>query len=168
MTYQTQFAISQPCAHSLCGELCSWIPGWMRHDSHHSVRFVMSTDRSFYDTYGITHSNFVSIFSHLYSSCFVDEQSLADRNRTCWLFFCVIWIPEFSHGVLDPCTCTDELSCLTIWSLKSRKSWTIVKLVNKLLFTKIWRQKLHFTYLFICWRRSRHHDYVGIQNVYGN
>jgi len=28
---------------------------------------------------------------------------------------------ELSYGPYDPCTCTDELSCLTIWSLKSKK-----------------------------------------------
>ena len=29
MTYHMQFQISQPCAPGLCGELCSWLHGWM-------------------------------------------------------------------------------------------------------------------------------------------
>jgi len=36
------------------------------------------------------------------------------------------------------------MSCHTIWSLKSRKSWHVAKLVNKLLFTAIRRQQLKF------------------------
>ena len=63
-TYHTRFQISQPCARGLCGELCSWIHGWMQHDGRRSDWFVLSTDRSFYDTYDITYLNFVSIFRH--------------------------------------------------------------------------------------------------------
>jgi hypothetical protein len=64
MTYHKQFQISQPCAPDLCGKLCSWIHGWIQHDGCHSYRFVIRTDRSFYDTYDITHLNFVSIFRY--------------------------------------------------------------------------------------------------------
>jgi len=64
MMHHKQFQIFQPCARGLCGELCSWIHGWMLHDSRHSGRFFMSTDRSFYDTYEITHVNLVSISHH--------------------------------------------------------------------------------------------------------
>jgi len=64
MTYHKQFQISQPCARGLCGELCSWIHGWMQHDGRRSDWFVLSTDCSFYDTYDITHLNFVSMFRH--------------------------------------------------------------------------------------------------------
>jgi len=31
-----------------------------------------------------------------------------------------IWSVELSSGPYDPCTFTDQLSCLTIWSLESR------------------------------------------------
>jgi len=62
MMYHKQFQISQPCARGLCRELYSWIHGWMEHVSHRSDWYVLSTDRSFYVTYDITHLNFVSIF----------------------------------------------------------------------------------------------------------
>jgi len=42
------------------------------------------------------------------------------------------------------------------------------KLVNKLLFTKIWRQKWHFAYQFLHRRRSCHHVFVRIRNLYGD
>jgi len=64
MTYHKQFQISQPCAPGLCGKLCSWIHGWIWHDSCGIDWFVMRTDRSSYDTYDITHLNFVSTFRH--------------------------------------------------------------------------------------------------------
>jgi len=64
MTYHKQYQISQPCAQGLSGGLCSWIHGWIRYDHHSWDRFVLNTDRSFYDTYDITHFNFVSIFRH--------------------------------------------------------------------------------------------------------
>ena len=64
MTYHKQFQISQSCAPGLCGELCSWIHEWIRHDGCRSDRFVMRTDRSSYDTYDIPHLNFVSTFLH--------------------------------------------------------------------------------------------------------
>jgi len=53
----------QPCAPGLGGE-CIWMRGYMLHVGCHSDWFVLSTDRSFYDSYDITHLNFVSIFSH--------------------------------------------------------------------------------------------------------
>ena len=85
-----------------------------------------------------------------------------------WQFFHVIWIPELLHGAFDPCTCTDKLSCLTIWSMKSRKSWHVAKLANNLLFSKIWCQKLQFAYLFLRWCRSHHHVFIRIRNIYGD
>jgi len=36
-----------------------------------------------------------------------------------------MWVLDHSHGVFNPCTCTDELSCLTFWSLKSRNRWQV-------------------------------------------
>jgi len=52
------------CAPGLCGELCSWIHGWIQDDGCRSDRFGVRTDHSFFDTYDITHLNFVSIFRH--------------------------------------------------------------------------------------------------------
>jgi len=85
-----------------------------------------------------------------------------------WPFFLVCWILELAHDAFDPCTCTDELSCVTISSLKSRKCWQVAILVNNLLFSKIWSQKLQFAYLFLRWHRSRHHVLVRIRNLYGD
>jgi hypothetical protein len=74
MTYHRQFEISQPCTPGLCGELCSWINRWMVHDSPNAARFVLSTDCSFYVMYDITNSNFVCLFHHYYSFCFLTYQ----------------------------------------------------------------------------------------------
>jgi len=60
MMYNKQFQISPSCAAGLCGELCSWIHGWMQHDCCHSDQFVRRTDSSFHDTDDISHLNFVS------------------------------------------------------------------------------------------------------------
>jgi len=57
-----QYSISQPYAPGLYRALCSWMRGWMQYNDHHSDRFVYRTDCSLYDSYDITHSNFVSIF----------------------------------------------------------------------------------------------------------
>ena len=64
MMNHKQFQISQPCARGVCREWWSWIHGGMQHDGRRSDWFVLSTDRSFYDTYDITHLNFVTIFRH--------------------------------------------------------------------------------------------------------
>jgi len=168
MTYHKQFQISQPSAPGLYSELCSWIHGWIQHDGCPSDWFVMRTDRSFHDTYDITHPNFVSTFHHTYCFCIVAKQSHAKGNWTFWRSYSAIWILEHLHGAFDPCTCTDQLSCLTIWSLKSRKSWHRAKLVNTLLFTAIRRQKLQLAYLIFHRRRSHHNLFVGIRYLYGN
>jgi len=62
MTYHKQFQISRPCAPGLWGKVCSWLYGYMQHNSHHSDRIVMGTVPSFSDLYDITHLNFVRIF----------------------------------------------------------------------------------------------------------
>jgi len=62
MTYHEEFYISQPCAPGLCGELWSLMSAQMPHDGHHSERFIVSTDCSFYDLYDITDLNFVITF----------------------------------------------------------------------------------------------------------
>jgi len=165
--YKKEFQISQTYARGLCGELCSWIHQWIWLDSCRWDRFFLSTARSFYDTYEITYLNFVSIFCHLFGFCFLAWQSPADRNRMFWPLFRMIWILELSHGAFDPCTCTDKLSCLTIWTQTSRKSWHTAKLVNKLLFTKIWRQKSQFAYLLHCRLNNHRHVLVRIWNLYG-
>jgi len=64
MTYHKQFQISEPCAWDLCGELCSWIQGWMQHEGHHSDNFILNTDCSVYDSYDITHWNFLCLYCH--------------------------------------------------------------------------------------------------------
>jgi len=64
MTYHNEFPKSQPCEPGVYGELGSWMEESMQHDSHHSDKFVLSTDRSFYNWYDITHLNFVSKFWH--------------------------------------------------------------------------------------------------------
>jgi len=64
MTYHKQFQRSQPCAPGLCRKLCSWIHGWIWHDGCRLDWFVMRPDRSSYDTYDITHLNFVITFRH--------------------------------------------------------------------------------------------------------
>ena len=56
-----------------------------------------------------------------------------NRNRASWLSYNRIWVLALFHCAFDPSTCTDELSCLPIWSLKSRSSWHRAKLVHKLL-----------------------------------
>jgi hypothetical protein len=127
----------------------------------------MCTNRSFYDTYDSTYLDFVTIFHNYCSCCYVTRQSLADGNRMCWPSYSLIAILLLSHGAFDPCTCTDEWSCLTIWSLKSRKSWHIAKLVMKSLLTRIWRQKLRFAYLFLRTWRCHQHVFVQMPNLYG-
>jgi len=64
MTCCKQFQLSQWCAQDLWVDLCSWIHGWMQHDSCHVDRFIMSTDHTLYDTYIITYLNVGSIFHH--------------------------------------------------------------------------------------------------------
>jgi hypothetical protein len=43
----TQCQISQLCARGLCGEVCSWVHGWMSYDGRRSDWFILSTDRYF-------------------------------------------------------------------------------------------------------------------------
>ena len=168
MMYHKQFPISRPCAAGLCGELCSWLHAWMHHDSRHSDRFILSTNRSIYDSYDITHSNSVSILLHWFSLYFLNQQQSAIRSWTYRPSWSLIWILDLSHGAFDPCTCTDEFSCLTIWSLKSRKSWRIAKLVHKLHCTEIWRWKYKFVTIYLRWRRSHHLIFVRIRYLYGD
>jgi len=89
MTYRKQLWISQPCAPVLWGELCSSIHGWMLHDSHHSDRFVLSTDLSFYVFYDITHLYYVSKFV----TNFVFAFSL-DSNRHKIFHLLVFLLPD--------------------------------------------------------------------------
>jgi len=166
--YHYQFEIFQLRAPGLWRELCNWMRGSMQHNGGYSDRFELSTGCSFYDSYDITHLNFGSIFCHEYSFCFLTKRWWANWNQPYWLSLEMIGVLEHSHGALDHCTCTDELSCLTIWSLKSRKRWKLVNLVQKLLFTEIWCQKYQFTYLFLWWHRSHHNIFVRIQFLYGD
>ena len=70
---------------------------------------------------------------------------------------------EILHITLDLYKSTDERSRLTIWSLKSRKSRLVAKLVFNLLFPLIRGQKLQFAYLFFRRRRSHPHLLIGIR-----
>jgi len=95
--------------------------------------------------------------------------TLISKQKLSWLLSCnLICILQLSHGVFDPCTCTDKLPCRTIWSLTSRYSWHVTKLMYKLLLNKTGSQKCKFSYLFLCWCRSYHHVFVRIQYLYGD
>jgi len=80
----------------------------------------------------------------------------------------VIWVIGLSYNAFNPCTCRDELSSLTIWSLQSRTSCQIVKLTYKLYFTETWRQKYKFASWFLRWCRSHQHVFVLIQYLSGD
>jgi hypothetical protein len=166
--YNTQFQISQPCETDLCRYLRLRIHEWMQHDINRSERFSISAVRSLYDTYDISHLNFVSTFHQQYSCCLVRWQSFPDRNWICWLSYRLMRILKLSHRAFNPCTCTEKWLYFPIWSPKVRKSWDIAKLVNKLLFTDIWCQKLQFAYPFLRWCSSSHHVFVWIHNLYGD
>ena len=79
-----------------------------------------------------------------------------------------IWSLQPSHGPYDPCTHTHEISCLKIWSLKSRKSWHIETLIHKSLLQENGRQNLLLGYLYL-WRwGSHHHIFIRIRFQYGH
>jgi len=140
----------------------------MRHNGQYSDRFVFSAGSYWYHSYDFTHFNFVSICCHQYSFCFLTWKEMANRNRTDWPSWSLIWIPEPSHGASDSCTSRDKLSCLIIWSLKSRKCWHEANLIHKLHFPEIWHQRYKFICLLLQWHRSRHHVFVRIRFLYGD
>jgi hypothetical protein len=78
----------------------------------------------------------------------------------------MIWILKYSHGAFDHCPCLEEISCLPIWWLKSRKRWWGSTLVNKLLFTKTWHQIIWLLYHFLCRISSQDNDLIRIWNLY--
>jgi len=140
MTHHKGFSNCWLCASGLNAEWWSWLYGWSQHDAGHLYRFGSHIDHSFYNRYAITDSNIVSQFwlqfklrvvTYLWEAglyC-VDQPSIN-----------LLWSPELSYGPYDPCTCTDELSCLTIWSLKSKKFWHVAKCIHKWFFMEIWHQ----------------------------
>jgi len=69
--------------------------------------------------------------------------------------------------MFNPCTCTVELFCFTFWSLNSRQSRPVPKLVNKMHFIEIWCLQYQFACLFLQWRRSCHHFFFWIWLLYG-
>jgi hypothetical protein len=139
MTYHKQFSKSQSCAPGGSGELCSWTQGWIQHDGHHTDRFISLTDRFFYNAYDIMYLNFISQFRHQFSLCFTTSQQLYSRYGVSWSSCTSMWTLELVQCTYHPCKCTDEFSCLTVWSLKGTNSWHEAKLVHKLLFYSIWR-----------------------------
>jgi len=141
---------------------------WIQHNGCHLDRFVLGKNHYSYDWYDITHWNFVCIFRHQFSCCFFTSHWPANTNRTFWPSYSLIYIVQHLDGVFDPCTCTGELSCVTIWSLQSSKSWQVAKLVHTFLFTEIWCQKYQFASLFLRGLRTRHYVFVLIRFLYGD
>ena len=62
MTYHKQFLKCWLCAPGPNAEWCSWMHGWIQHDSGHSYRFALRINLAFSDWYAITDLNFVSKF----------------------------------------------------------------------------------------------------------
>ena len=122
-TYHNQFPKYSLCAPGLNAEWRSWIYGWMQHDGGHSYRFALRIDRCSSGWYAITDSNFVSRFCLAFRLRILTYLWEAGRHHVDQSSIDSVWSLERSYRPYDPCTCTDELSCLTIWSLKSKKCW---------------------------------------------
>ena len=168
MTYHKQFLTSEPCAPGLCRELCIWMHDHLQHDGHHSFSFTSHFDGCIYDSYGIRDLNCVSEYRvWLGCNCLTQPQR-AGRYHAHWLSVNDICSLSHWHGLSDPCTCIDELSCLTIWSLKSSKCWQVAKWVQVLHFKRIQHHKCQFDYSLLRRHSSRHHVFIGILFPYGN
>jgi len=127
MTYHKQFSISEPCAPALWRELCSWMHDRMHHDSRNSFSFASGFDGCINYSYDITDLYFATEFRLWFSLNCLTYQEQAERCHVQWLSGKGMWSLEHWHAISDPCSCIDELSCLTIWSLKSSNSWYIAK-----------------------------------------
>jgi len=120
MTYHKHFSKCSPCAPGLNAEWRSWMYGWMQHDGGHSYKFVLRIDRSSSDWYAITDSNFVCKFCLQFKLTLLIHLWEAGRYQADQSSINTVWSLELLHGPYHPCSCTDELSCLTTWSLKSK------------------------------------------------
>jgi len=78
-----------------------------------------------------------------------------------------MWILEQLHGLSDPCTLPDKLSCVKIWLLKSCKSWPKAKSLHVLLFEVKYCHTCQFPHSFLRQHMSHHHVLAGIQFLYG-
>jgi len=141
MTYQNQFSTSWPWTPGLCRELCSLIWDRMQCDGGHSSQLVLFINHCIYVSYDITDLNSTSEISLEFSCSFLTELLLAGWYHVHWSSVNLSWAPEHWHGPTNPCTCTDELSCFTIWSLESTKSWQVAKFLHEVLFQEIYCQK---------------------------
>jgi hypothetical protein len=118
LTYHNQCSKHWVYAPGRGTELCSSMYGWMLQDGGHSYRFTLHIDRSFYDTYAITDPYCVSklcLQFRLHVLTYLEE---AWRYHVDQSSINSVWSLELSYCTYNPCTCTDELSCLTIWSPK--------------------------------------------------
>jgi len=127
MTYHKQFSTSQLCAPGLCSEVCSCMHDCMQSKGCHSFSFALCCDCCIYESYDITELYFVSEFwLQLSFNCLTWEWR-AGQYHVHWSSVNESWSLEHWHILSDPCTCIDELSCLTMWSLKSSKWWHVAK-----------------------------------------
>jgi len=91
------------------------------------------------DTYPICPMARVTEIMYFSVNQYENPLELSEPTGTPWsccpkLEFWQFWVQELVHGVFNPCTFRDALSCFKIWSLKSRQSWHVAKLVHKLLY----------------------------------
>jgi len=105
---------------------------------------------------------------HFFSFWFRTYEQSANRHRTGWQSDSLSWILHISHWAFNSSTCTDQLSCLTIWSLKWRNSWHVAKWVHKLLSTEKWRQIQKSASLFLSWCTRGHHVFIQNRLLYGD
>ena len=166
--YQEQFLTSRPCAAGLSGELCSWMYGLMQHKGCHSCGIRLWIDRSFDESYDITDLNIVSIFRWKFIFCFLVYPYLVRQYTVCWSLINLVQSLEVLHVLYDSCKHTDDLSCCTIWSLKSSNSWPVAKSVYTLLLPELRRQYYKFGYLYLRWRWSHHPVFLRIRFLFCN
>ena len=155
MSYHKQFAKYRRCAPGVWRQLFNWMHDCINHDGSHSISFPSRFDRWIYDSYNITDLYFSIEFWLQFSIMYLTYQERAGQYHVHWSSVNEIWSGEHWHVLSDHCICIDELSCLTIWSLKSSKSWHIAKYVQILHFKWIHRDKSQFAYTFLRQSRSR-------------
>jgi len=142
--------------------------GLLQHDDCHSSVFRLRIDYSFYELYDITDLNFASNFHLKVCFCFLIQPKYTRRYKVPWSYINVIWSLKLLHCPYTSCIPMDTLSCLTLWSLKSRTSWHIAQLVHKFLLLETNFQNQLFGYIFLLHPRSRHQVVVPIRFLYGN
>jgi len=95
----------------------------MQLDGLHSFRLVLCCDRSICNSDDITNIDFICEFRVQFGFRFLTYPQLAGPDHGHWSSVNVIYNLEHWHGPSNHCTCTDELSCPTISTLSSSKSW---------------------------------------------